>query len=92
MATYEYCCSRCGSFDVKLPIGTAPARQNCPRCSGAARRVYSAPALAATSPAVTALHEREEASRENPEVVRRVPAGPAAPAPAHPALARLPRT
>jgi hypothetical protein len=24
MATYEYLCSRCGPFDVKLAIGTAP--------------------------------------------------------------------
>ncbi|MEW2287484.1 FmdB family zinc ribbon protein [Streptomyces sp. NPDC047841] len=90
MATYEYSCSRCGSFDVKLPIGTAPTQWKCSRCNDAARRVYSSPAFASTSPAVAALRERSERSRENPEVVTRV-AGNATPSPAHPALARLPR-
>ncbi|MFS4092408.1 FmdB family zinc ribbon protein [Streptomyces sp. AF1A] len=92
MATYEYSCSRCGSFDVKLPIGTAPTRQSCPRCSGTARRVYSSPAFASTPRAIGALREREEKSREKPEVVTRVPAGPSTPGATHPALARLPRT
>ncbi|MGW7257477.1 FmdB family zinc ribbon protein [Streptomyces sp. NPDC054834] len=91
MATYEYSCSRCGAFDVRLPIGAAPARQRCPRCSAQARRVYSAPALVSTSPAVTALREQEERSRENPAVVTRVPPRRAAQRPAHPAVARLPR-
>ncbi|MEW2515555.1 FmdB family zinc ribbon protein [Streptomyces sp. NPDC046870] len=90
MATYEYSCSRCGSFDVKLPMGTAPAQWKCSRCDDAARRVYSSPAFASTPPAVAALRERSEKSRENPEVVTRV-AGEATPSPAHPALARLPR-
>ncbi|MFF4487124.1 FmdB family zinc ribbon protein [Streptomyces sp. NPDC001544] len=91
MATYEYSCGRCGSFDLKLPIGTAPTQSSCPRCKDAARRVYSSPALASTPPAVAALRGREERSRENPEVVTRIPAGNAKPSRAHPALARLPR-
>ncbi|MFJ4468423.1 zinc ribbon domain-containing protein [Streptomyces sp. NPDC089424] len=91
MATYEYSCNRCGSFDVKRPIGTASAEEICPRCSGTSRRVFSAPATALTPPAVTALHEREEKSRENPVVVSRGPAKEAAPRPVHPAHARLPR-
>ncbi|MET9010260.1 zinc ribbon domain-containing protein [Streptomyces olivaceoviridis] len=90
MATYEYSCDRCGSFEVKVPIGTAPTQWKCSRCSGAARRVYSSPALTSTPPAVAALRERSERSRENPEVVTRA-ARNAAPSPAHPALARLPR-
>ncbi|MBG7697643.1 MULTISPECIES: FmdB family zinc ribbon protein [Streptomyces] len=90
MATYEYTCSHCGSFDVKLPIGTAPAQWNCPRCQADARRVYSSPAFASTPPAVAALREYSEKSRENPEVVTRA-AGNAPQSPAHPALARLPR-
>jgi len=91
MATYEYSCNRCGSFDVKLPIGTAPAEQVCPQCSDTARRVYSSPATAFTSAAVVGLREQEEKSREDPAVVTRVPPRQAPPRPAHPALARLPR-
>ncbi|MGY3205876.1 FmdB family zinc ribbon protein [Streptomyces sp. TE5632] len=91
MATYEYSCNRCGSFDVKLPIGTAPTARACPQCSNTARRVYSSPATAFTSPAVAGLREQEEKSRENPAVVTRVPPERAAPRPAHPALDRLPR-
>lgn len=91
MATYEYSCNRCGSFDVKLPIGTAPTEQVCPQCSGKARRVYSSPATAFTSPVVAGLREQEEKSREDPAVVTRVPPRQAEPRPTHPALARLPR-
>ncbi|MBZ9642248.1 FmdB family zinc ribbon protein [Streptomyces sp. PSKA30] len=91
MATYEYCCNRCGSFDVKLPIGTAPAERVCPQCANTARRVYSSPATAFTSPAVAGLREQEEKSRENPAVVTRVPPKAAAPRPVHPAVGRLPR-
>jgi putative FmdB family regulatory protein len=91
MATYEYSCTRCGSFDVKLPIGTAPAGQVCPQCGNSARRVYSSPATAFTSPAVAGLREQEEKSRENPAVVTRVPPKDVAPRPVHPAVARLPR-
>ncbi|WP_443058173.1 FmdB family zinc ribbon protein [Streptomyces sp. NBC_00820] len=97
MATYEYLCSRCGSFDVTLPIGTAPKAYGCPDCAGAGRRVYSAPGLAHTPHAVAALHAREERSREAPAIVSEVPPRGEAPPrgrarpPAHPALSRLPR-
>ncbi|MFF8911611.1 hypothetical protein [Streptomyces olivaceoviridis] len=73
-----------------MPIGTAPAQWKCSRCNDVSRRVYSSPALTSTPPAVGALRERSERSREDPEVVTRV-ARNAAPSPAHPALARLPR-
>ncbi|MGV9993735.1 FmdB family zinc ribbon protein [Streptomyces sp. NPDC003374] len=91
MATYEFSCGRCGLFEVKLPIGTAPAERSCPRCGDFARRVYSAPALATTPPGVAALHGREEKSRENPEVVTRIPGRNPRQSSPHPALARLPR-
>jgi len=91
MATYEYFCNRCGSFDVKLSIGTAPGEQVCPQCTQTARRVYSPPATAFTAPAVAALREQEEKSRESPAVVTRVPPEDAAARPLHPAVARLPR-
>ncbi|MHA5049505.1 FmdB family zinc ribbon protein [Streptomyces sp. SD15] len=91
MATYEYRCSRCGPFDVKLAIGTAPAAYGCPVCAGTAKRVYSSPGLALTSHTVTALHEREEQSRDAPAVVSEVPPGRRVPRRPHPALSRLPR-
>ncbi|MES4889657.1 zinc ribbon domain-containing protein [Streptomyces sp. NPDC096012] len=91
MATYEYRCVRCGTFDVKLPIGTAPEARDCPVCAGAARRVFSAPGIARTSTAAAALRSREEQSREAPEVVSQVPPGRTAPRQPHPALSRLPR-
>ncbi|MFG2884617.1 FmdB family zinc ribbon protein [Streptomyces sp. NPDC048297] len=93
MATYEYLCSHCGPFDVRLAIGTAPRIYECPVCAGGALRVYSAPALTHTSKEAAALHVREERSREAPAVVSEVPPRTRArqqPRP-HPALSRLPR-
>ncbi|MFJ4847806.1 MULTISPECIES: FmdB family zinc ribbon protein [unclassified Streptomyces] len=93
MATYEYVCDHCGPFEVRLAIGTAPDGHGCPACAGPARRVFSAPSLAATPPSSRSLREREERSREAPDVVSAVPSRPRRrpePAP-HPALSRLPR-
>ncbi|MEU5208714.1 FmdB family zinc ribbon protein [Streptomyces sp. NPDC020742] len=92
MATYEYVCSCCGPFDVKLAIGTAPRLYGCPVCAGAAKRVYSSPNLSLPSHSVAALHEREEQSRDAPAVVSDVPPGNRPPRRPHPALSRLPRT
>ncbi|MFF3655183.1 FmdB family zinc ribbon protein [Streptomyces olivochromogenes] len=91
MATYEYLCSRCGPFDVKLEIGTAPSSYGCPACAGTARRVYSSLGLSLTSKAVTALHLQEEQAREAPAVVSQVPPRRRVPRHPHPALSRLPR-
>ncbi|MFI2261367.1 FmdB family zinc ribbon protein [Streptomyces tubercidicus] len=92
MATYEFQCSRCGPFDVKLAIGTAPATYDCPVCAGAARRVYSAPGLTLTPHAVAGLHDQEERAREAPAVVSEVPSRRTVPRRPHPALSRLPRS
>ncbi|MFF5147444.1 FmdB family zinc ribbon protein [Streptomyces sp. NPDC013157] len=89
MAAYEYLCSRCGPFDVRLAIGTAPRTYGCPVCAGAARRVYSSPGLTLTSKAVAALRVREEQAREAPAVVPEPP--PRGRVRPHPALSRLPR-
>ncbi|MEV0407347.1 FmdB family zinc ribbon protein [Actinoallomurus sp. NPDC050550] len=91
MATYEYLCRGCGAFEVRLALGTAPATHACPRCGRGGRRVFSPPALARTSPTARASREREEQSREAPEVVSEVPPNRRAPRRPHPALARLPR-
>lgn len=91
MATYEYLCSDCGPFDVRLAIGSAPATHDCPGCAGEARRVFSSPSLAVTPYGLTASREREEKSREAPDVVS-APPPRERPAPRpHPALSRLPR-
>ncbi|MEU2426758.1 FmdB family zinc ribbon protein [Streptomyces sp. NPDC007851] len=89
MATYEYLCGRCGPFDVRLAIGTAPRTYSCPHCAGAARRLYSSPGITLTPKAVAALHVREEQAREAPAVVSQPP--PRRKVQPHPALSRLPR-
>ncbi|MGI5140092.1 FmdB family zinc ribbon protein [Streptomyces sp. CA-106110] len=91
MATYEYLCGRCGSFDVKLAIGTAPTAYGCPVCAGTARRVFSSPAFAVTSHEISSFREREEKSREAPAVVSEVPRRKRLPPRPHPALSQLPR-
>ena len=40
MPTYVYECARCGEFEVQQSI-SEPARQRCPTCSSAVRRVVS---------------------------------------------------
>lgn len=91
MATYEYLCIACGTFDIRLAIGSAPAVHACPTCTGEARRVFSSPSLAVTPRRLAASREREEKSRERPDVVS-APPPHERPAPRpHPALSRLPR-
>jgi putative FmdB family regulatory protein len=93
MATYEYQCSECGRFDVRLAIGTAPERHRCPTCAGSARRAFSSPSLVGGAPAtLRRLRVSDERSQDIPELVSHVPARARPTAtPAHPALARLPR-
>jgi len=90
MATYEYLCPVCGRFDVRLPMGTAPASRGCSGCGREARRVFSPPGFSWVQPALSAALDREEQSRDAPAVVSGVP-GRRRPRPPHPALARLPR-
>ncbi|GHF84665.1 FmdB family zinc ribbon protein [Streptomyces thermodiastaticus] len=91
MTTYEYSCARCGRFEKQLAMGSAPGTHACPACGGEARRVYSPPGVTRVPASVAVLREREERSREAPEVVRRGKATSHPSRPAHPALARLPR-
>ncbi|MFJ9027665.1 zinc ribbon domain-containing protein [Streptomyces sp. NPDC102274] len=91
MATYEYSCDRCGTFDLRLPIGTADSTSRCPICEGIAKRVFSAPAFAVTGKAIASLHDQEERSREAPAMVSEVPSRGRTSQHTHPALSRLPR-
>jgi putative FmdB family regulatory protein len=90
MATYEYCCTQCGSFETRHPIGTAPSRSECPECGEVSRRVFTMPHLSRMSKDLGGAHERAERTRDEPEVVSEVP-GKRVVRPPHPALARLPR-
>lgn len=91
MATYEYVCRRCGGFEERLVMGTAPETYACPTCAQPSRRVFSVPGLARAGKAVLTYREREEQCREAPEVVPEVPRGRRTARRPHPALARLPR-
>jgi putative FmdB family regulatory protein len=91
MAGYLYRCERCGPWEVQRPIGTAESTLLCPACGATGRRVYTAPLISRTPPAVTAARQREEASRDAPQVTGSVPATSARRAPQDPRWNRLPR-
>ncbi|MGH3794265.1 MAG: FmdB family zinc ribbon protein [Pseudonocardiaceae bacterium] len=93
MTIYAYRCPVCGPFELRLPMGDGDGHRPCVHCGRAARRLFTAPFLARTPPALAGRLHREEASGDTPEVVGAVP--PAArrrtTIPAHPAWASLPR-
>lgn len=93
MATYEYRCSDCGRFEQRMPMGTAAASAVCPSCGEDAKRLFSVPMTYRTPKPVATMLAREEASRDHPEVVDRVPPRrrPRPLTPPNPTLARLPR-
>jgi putative FmdB family regulatory protein len=91
MATYEYLCSECGSFDAHLAIGTAGSLCDCPECGSPARRVFSSPYLARTPRSVRTALATAEKSGDAPEVVTEVPGAQRPARRPHPALSRLPR-
>lgn len=71
MAIYRYRCVAHGVIDRNYPMGSAPAQARCDRCPADAKRIFSAPALATTSPFVSMAVERQARSAESPDVVRR---------------------
>ncbi|GGK61925.1 FmdB family zinc ribbon protein [Streptomyces flaveus] len=92
MATYQYRCPGCGTFDVIRPIGRALPQEPCDACGDQARRVFTAPMLTRTpAPLSRALHA-QEASAHEPRVVGEVPPARRSPAaPADPRHALLPK-
>jgi putative FmdB family regulatory protein len=93
VATYDYRCADCGSFEQQLPMGTATATVACPTCGRAAKRIFTVPMSSRTPKPLATMLAREEASRDYPQVVDRVPSrGRPRPTPPNPALARLPRS
>ncbi len=93
MATYQYRCRDCGIFERSMPMGTATGSARCPTCGRDANRLFSVPMTSRTPKPLAATLAREEASRDHPEVVERVPSAsrPRRPAASQDLLARLPK-
>lgn len=95
MAIYEYRCGRDGSFEVTLPIGTAPASIACPECADEAERVFSSPMVSFAPRELVAALEHEEKTKTEPDVVTSIPRRPkherTPMAPLTPTLRKLPR-
>lgn len=93
MALYEYRCAHDGTFEVALPIGTAPAATACPACGRDAARVFTNPMVRLQPRALVTALEHEEKTRHAPDVVTALPRSRARTPVARmtPALARLPR-
>jgi putative FmdB family regulatory protein len=93
VAIYEYRCSDCGIFEQSMPMGTATEFGVCPTCGRESNRVFSVPMTYRTPEPLAAMLAREEASRDHPEVVDRVPSRtrPRPPAASQDLLARLPK-
>ena len=93
MAIYDYRCDECGRFEQRMPMGTATATVACPSCGRDAKRIFSAPRTYRTPKPLATMLAREEASRDYPEVVDRLPPRrrPRPSTPPNPALARLPK-
>lgn len=96
MAIYEYRCEADGTFELSLPIGTAPASVACPMCASEAGRVFSTPMVASFAPReLFAALEHEEKTKTDPDVVTSIPRRPkherTPMAPLTPALKKLPR-
>ena len=93
MAIYDYCCGDCGRFEQRMPMGTATATVACPSCGRDAKRIFAVPMTYRTPKPLARMLAREEASRDYPQVVNRLPPRwrPRRSTPPNPALARLPK-
>lgn len=94
MVSYQYRCWQCGVYEVRRPMGEAPATCRCATCGLTGRRLYSAPSLARTPKAVGEALTRAEKSRDEPEVVTQVPPGASphsSPSRPPPGVANLPQ-
>lgn len=71
VVVYGYRCGECGDLEARFPLGSAPATYECPHCRSTASRNYRAVHLTPSAPpALAAARNREQACRDNPEVVR----------------------
>jgi putative FmdB family regulatory protein len=93
VAVYDYRCDDCGRFEQRMPMGTATAAVACPSCGQDAKRIFAVPMTNRTPKPLARMLAREEASRDYPQVVNRLPPRwrPRRSTPPNPALARLPK-
>jgi putative FmdB family regulatory protein len=92
MAAYDYRCRRCGVYEARFPVGTAPARHVCPGCGAATKRVFSPPAVLPKDTALSRAIDADRRSAHEPAVVSApLPARPRQRQPANPLHAKLPR-
>jgi putative FmdB family regulatory protein len=92
MATYQYRCPDCGSFEVARPIGQALPEEACTACGHESRRVFSVPMLSRTPHGLARAVRAQEASAHEPRVVGGVPPARRPPTPgADPRHAQLPK-
>ena len=92
MATYDYRCGDCGNFEQRMPMCTATTTVACPICVLDAKRIFAVPMTYRTPKPLATMLAREEASRDYPQVVHRVPPRQQPrPTPPNPAHVRLPR-
>lgn len=92
MALYEYACAECGSFEIALPIGTAPAAARCAACGAEAPRRFSPPSLTAPTASLRRAREGAERSAHEPAITGAPPpiqrGRPRRPNPLHAGLPR----
>ncbi|TFC26787.1 zinc ribbon domain-containing protein [Cryobacterium sp. TMT2-18-3] len=69
MPIYEFLCADCLSFELILPMGTAPDVVACPTCRGDARRRITAPHISRTASSAFALIDAASRSAHEPAVV-----------------------
>lgn len=85
MPIYEYQCTDHGLFEAERPMARSAEPAECPACSGAARRVLSAPRTALVPRATRTARDRNEQSQHAPQLLSRQTTQPAR-RPARPAL------
>lgn len=88
---YEFRCSRCGIFELSLPLGAAPATVRCGSCGGPSARRYHGAALVSARTPLRQAREAASRSAGEPELTSGPPAAAAAPGRSDPRRARLPR-
>ncbi|GCE08646.1 FmdB family zinc ribbon protein [Dictyobacter aurantiacus] len=71
MPRYEFRCEQCGSFECWRSLTDAATPMYCPVCQREVKRIYTAPGLVRTPPAMARARYRAEKSAFEPEVVRK---------------------
>lgn len=90
MVTYLYRCPDRHETELRARMGSAPPATDCGRCRRRTHRVFTAPMLRAQPQARTRALDAAARSAERPEIAT-ASGRPAAPPPADPRHALLPR-